>query len=91
MKNHNNRVLVVDDNSDHRFLHKKILNKIGFEVDEAESGEDAISFLKAKGNYKLANDTLQNGIEYYFPKESIYLKNLPFFVSEALDLQEYKN
>ncbi|WP_083619103.1 response regulator, partial [Planktothrix serta] len=36
------RILIVDDDSDHRSLLVKMLNKIGFEVQEASNGQEAL-------------------------------------------------
>lgn len=37
------RLLVVDDNSDHRYLLSQLLQSVGFEVREASNGEEAIA------------------------------------------------
>jgi Signal transduction histidine kinase len=37
------RILIVDDDSDHRSLLVKMLNRIGFEVQEASNGQEALN------------------------------------------------
>ncbi|MET0022880.1 MAG: ATP-binding protein [Sedimenticola sp.] len=41
------RILVVEDNADNRLLLTSLLNQIGFEVKEAENGEQAVELFKS--------------------------------------------
>ncbi len=42
LKQHSWRILVVDDNPQHRTLLKELLNVVGFDVQDAINGEDAV-------------------------------------------------
>ena len=46
-------ILLIDDDIDDNFFHKRVINKVGIteEVVECSNGEDAIDFLMNKGKY----------------------------------------
>jgi len=62
------RVLVIDDSRAARMAIGRILKGIGFEIDEAENGEVALSHLKNQGPYELCmidwNMPVMNGYEF---------------------------
>jgi len=47
------RVLIVDDDEDARFLMRTLLEKEGFEVQDADDGHKALDILKADQDFKL--------------------------------------
>lgn len=51
------RILIVDDNRDNRLLLVKLLQPIGFEVQEAENGEQAISLWSSWQPHLICMDT----------------------------------
>lgn len=47
------RILIVDDDEDARFLMRTLLEKDGFEVEDADDGHKALDVLKADQDFKL--------------------------------------
>ena len=62
-------ILVIDDSSEQRELAKRMLERIGYAVDEAESGEAAVEKLKTKVYDLLILDMIMtpgmNGLQTY--------------------------
>jgi CheY-like chemotaxis protein len=57
------RVLVADDNPDTRELYNFILSRAGFEVKEAEDGEEALDALEKDGVDLLLTDLMMPGLD----------------------------
>ncbi|MFB2937660.1 response regulator [Aerosakkonemataceae cyanobacterium BLCC-F154] len=60
------RILIVDDNRDNRLLLVKLLQPIGFEVQEAENGEQAVSLWSSWQPHLIFMDTrmpIMNGLQ----------------------------
>ncbi|HWR69411.1 MAG TPA: response regulator, partial [Desulfomonilia bacterium] len=65
----NEHVLVVDDAEEQREITKNVLKKLGYHVDTAQSGEEAIEFLKVHGTDLVILDMIMepgiDGLETY--------------------------
>ena len=88
------KILVVDDNEINRMLAKRVLNKYGFEVIEAEGGVDALELLKTRDVDLVLMDVHMPDMSGYEVTMKIreindeYFKNLPVIALTASILKE---
>jgi diguanylate cyclase (GGDEF)-like protein/PAS domain S-box-containing protein len=90
------RVLIVDDREDNRYLLRALMQGHGFEVDEAEHGEQALSLARAQAPDLIISDLLMPVMDGYTLlrqwKVDDTLRRIPFMVytatyTQAKDMQ----
>ncbi len=81
------RVLIVDDREDNRYLLRVLMQGHGFEVEEAEHGEQALSLARAQAPDLIISDLLMPVMDGYTLlrqwKADERLKCIPFMVYTA--------
>lgn len=93
------RILVVDDNNMNRLIAREFIEDIGIEVDECNSGEEALKNLEETDDYYydlIFMDIQMHGIDGYAATKAIrnsereYLQNVPIVAMTANAFEEDK-
>jgi len=73
------KILIVDDEADYRETSKMLLEEFGYQVETAESGEEALKILEIEYYPLIITDIMMsglNGIDFLQKVKSIYQQNV---------------